>query len=186
MSNVCCDKLKMYAVECQMYAVKFQMYVVECQMYAVKCKMYAVEYKIYAVKCKMYAVKCCYFLLCAPNRTCQCFPACNWSICAVFSSILRSKTGSNDILGFTVVFRIPRNSLPVRTAQINQLKAGKCFHFLFREQNRKNDDILPPSKVSCCVGNLKKNSFLSEHTFFHSIHFKFITAYILNLQHTFY
>ena len=42
-----------------------------------------------------------------------------------------SKTGSDDIFDFTIVFRIPRNPHPVKTAWINQLRVGKCCHFLF-------------------------------------------------------
>ena len=76
---------------------------------------------------------------------------------------LASKVRGDDILGFTIVFRIPTNGtdqsvtgrkrwhflcveqnrkwqhfgLPENTAQINQLQAEKCWHFLFGEQNRK-------------------------------------------------
>ena len=48
-----------------------------------------------------------------------------------------SKTGSDDILGFTIVFVIPTHPHPEKTATINQLRTGKCWHFLFGEQNRK-------------------------------------------------
>ena len=53
------------------------------------------------------------------------------------TSFLASKTGSHDIFDFTIVFRIPRIGLPEKSAGINQLPAGKCWHFLFGKQNRK-------------------------------------------------
>ena len=46
-------------------------------------------------------------------------------------------SGSDIILSFVTEFVIPRNSLPKKAAQINQLRTGKCWHFLFGEQNRK-------------------------------------------------
>ena len=49
------------------------------------------------------------------------------------TSCLTSETGSDDIFDFTIVFCIPRNPLPEKTARINQLQAGKCCHFLFGE-----------------------------------------------------
>ena len=48
-----------------------------------------------------------------------------------------SKTGGYAIFNFTIAFRIQRNLLPEKTARINQLQAGKRWHFLFGEQNRK-------------------------------------------------
>ena len=36
------------------------------------------------------------------------------------TSCLASKSGGNDILGFTIVFRIPRHPLPEKTAGINR------------------------------------------------------------------
>ena len=53
------------------------------------------------------------------------------------TSCFASKAGSDLILSFFIVFVIPRNPLPEKTARINQLQAGKCWHFLFGEQNRK-------------------------------------------------
>ena len=53
------------------------------------------------------------------------------------TSCLGSKTGSSDIFGFTMVFRIPRSPLPEKAVWIKQLQAGKWGHFLFGEQNRK-------------------------------------------------
>ena len=53
------------------------------------------------------------------------------------TSCLANKTGSDIILSFVIVFVIPRNPLPEKTAQINQLRTGKYWHFLFGEQNRK-------------------------------------------------
>ena len=50
---------------------------------------------------------------------------------------LSSKTGSDNIFDFTIVFCIPRIRLPEKTAGINQLPAGKCWHLLFGKQNRK-------------------------------------------------
>ena len=48
-----------------------------------------------------------------------------------------SKTGSSDIFGFTMVFRISRSPRPEKAVWIKHLKAGKWGHFLFGEQNRK-------------------------------------------------
>ena len=53
------------------------------------------------------------------------------------TSCLASKTGSDDIFDFTIVIGIPNYPLPEKTARIDQLQAGKCWHFLFGEQNRK-------------------------------------------------
>ena len=65
----------------------------------------------------------------------------------VVTSCFVCQTGSASIfllvidwfvrLTFTIVFIIPRNPFPEKTAQINQLRTGKCWHFLFGEQNRK-------------------------------------------------
>ena len=54
---------------------------------------------------------------------------------------LASKVRSDDIRGLYIVFCIPKNLLPGKTAHINQLQAGKCWRFLFCkkkiEWNRK-------------------------------------------------
>ena len=39
--------------------------------------------------------------------------------------------------GFTIVFPIPRHPIHEKTVEINQLLAGKFWHFLFDKQNRK-------------------------------------------------
>ena len=38
---------------------------------------------------------------------------------------------------FSLILNFTRNPLLVKTARINQLQAGKCWHFLFGKQNRK-------------------------------------------------
>ena len=118
------------------------------------------------------------------------------------TSCLSSKTGSDNILGFAIVFHIPRNPLPVKTVQLNQLQAGKCFEgtdyfsicrhykrFWLSENCRPScfacytgsDDIIPPIKVSCSVGKMKNSLF------FQSILFYFFKAYFFTFsKHTIY
>ena len=70
------------------------------------------------------------------------------------TSCLGSKTGSDPIFNFTIAFHIQRNILPEKMARINQLRAGKRWHFLFREQKRKqrhfwlHHGVLHPEKPS--------------------------------------
>ena len=53
------------------------------------------------------------------------------------TSCVASKTGSDDILDFNIVFPIPGNPLHEKTTRINQLRTGKYWHVLFGKQNRK-------------------------------------------------
>ena len=71
-----------------------------------------------------------------------------------------TKTGSDAILNFTIAFRIHRNLLPEKTAQINQLQAVKRWHFLFDEQNRKWCHF----KLHHCVPHPEKPSFRENGT----------------------
>ena len=64
-----------------------------------------------------------YFLFCLPKRNCPHFPAFNWLIRAVFTG-----RGWNERNGEVQI---------VKTAWINKLQAGKCWHFLFCEQNKR-------------------------------------------------
>ena len=46
-----------------------------------------------------------------------------------------ANAGGDNIFGFTTVLPTPKNPLSKKTAQINQLQARKCGHFLFGEQH---------------------------------------------------
>ena len=53
------------------------------------------------------------------------------------SSVLASKAGSNNILGFAIVLSILRKPLREKTLQNKQIRARICWHILFGQQIRK-------------------------------------------------
>ena len=56
-----------------------------------------------------------------------------------FISCLASKTGSDDISDFPIIFGSPINPLSEKTAQINYLRDVKYQHSLHGDQNRSDD-----------------------------------------------
>ena len=70
------------------------------------------------------------------------------------TSCLGSKTGSDAIFNFTIAFRIQKNLLPEKTARINQLQAGKRWHFLFGEWKQEAATFLASPWCSASRGAL--------------------------------